>query len=283
MLGLSSSYFAFQKKGIYDSAKAIFDLGFDTAELGAAHLPEKNVWEALKKIKRDFPDKSFTVHGLFPPREKRTWFNASLGLTAENKKIIQDFFKAATILEADVVSIHPGFRKEVEWIEGAEPMEEFLPLEDIQPEKAWPNFFDLAEHCLALAEKTGCAFAIENVPKLACPLVWSEKDFDRVFADFSGIKLLLDVGHALYEGRLSEFLECFPTKVAQIHLHLSREGGGEAKTDEHLPITSMKQLEPLKAIRRLKSIPMIFEHGSNVSEAQIRAEKKLVEEFLTKL
>ena len=35
MLGLSSSYYGFQKIPVYESAKKVFDLGFDTVELGA--------------------------------------------------------------------------------------------------------------------------------------------------------------------------------------------------------------------------------------------------------
>ena len=280
MLGLSSSYYGFQGKKAYDSAKRVFDLGFDAVELGASHNPEPKVWGAIKKIKRDFPGKHFTVHGLFPPLKERIWFNASNGLDAQNKKIVQNFFKAAQILEASVVSIHPGFSQNLEWRKGTTEMSYPIFKGEIQPEKSWAGFLEVAEKCALLARETGCAFAIENVPKNAFPLVWSKKDFDRVFADYSEAMLLLDTGHALFEGRLQEFIEAFPAKIAQLHLHLSRQGGGETGKDEHLPITSEQQLEPLRAIKNLKKIPIIFEHGTNISEEQILAEKKITEKFL---
>ena len=89
MIGLSSSYYGLQKKKVYESAKSVFDLGFKTVELGAAHDPEKNIWDTVKKIKHDFPDKNYTVHGLFPPPEQRMWFNASLGLTKQNNAAVE--------------------------------------------------------------------------------------------------------------------------------------------------------------------------------------------------
>ncbi len=280
MIGLSSSYYGFQNIPVYESAKKVFNLGFDTVELGAGHNPESDVWTAIKRIKSDFPDKNYTVHGLFPPLEKRFWFNASHGLTKQNKKIVENFFKVVQITEAKVVSIHPGFRKEVEWAVNAKPMDEFLPKENIPLEKAWPAFFELTKYCLAKAEETNCSFAIENIPKHAFPLVETIEDFEKVFEKFPDLKLLLDTGHALYNNCLESLIEHFADKVGQLHLHTSRPEGIAPKADEHNSITSIEQLEPLTAIKQLKQIPIIFEHGTNISETEIRAEKKILEEFL---
>jgi sugar phosphate isomerase/epimerase len=280
MLGLSSSYYGFQGKRVFESAKTVFDLGFDTVELGAGHGSEPKVWAAVKKIKKDFPNKSYTLHGLFPPLEKRFWFNASLGLTPQNKRVVEGFFKAASLLEAKVVSIHPGFEKNPSWPKGKGGMAIPVYKGGLLGEKAWAGFLEIVGKCASLSHETGCAFAIENLPKMAFPLVHSKKDFDRVFADYSEAKLLLDTGHALFEGRLAEFLEAFPAKVAQLHLHFSHEGGGLAKIDEHLPITSQVQLEPLRAIKNLSKIPIIFEHGTSTSQEEILAEKKIVEEWI---
>ncbi len=282
MIGLSSSYYGFQKIPVYESAKKVFGLGFDTVELGAGHNPESKVWDAVKRIKRDFPDKNYTVHGLFPPLEKRFWFNASLGLTKQNEKIVENFFKAAQIVEAKIVSIHPGFRKEVEWVEGASPMYEFLPKEKIPIEKAWQGFFDLVECCLAKADETNCSFAIENIPCAAVPLVSSVQDFENVFKKFPDLKMLLDVGHALFSSRLDNLVKHFADKVCQLHLHMSRPEAIAPKADEHNPITSITQLESLAAIKQLNKIPIIFEHGTNISETEIKLEKKILEEFLEK-
>ncbi len=282
MIGLSSSYYGFQKIPVYESAKRVFDLGFDTAELGAGHGPEPAVWKTVKRIKRDFPDKNYTVHGLFPPLEKRFWFNASLGFTKQNEKIVENFFRAAQIVEAKVVSIHPGFRREIDWIDGATPLEEFSPQEEIPIEKAWSNFFELTNYCLAKAKETNCVFAIENMPSMAFPLVRTIEDFEKAFTQFPNLKMLLDVGHALYSDCLNQLLEHFADNVCQLHLHISRPEGIAPKADEHNPVTDAKQLEPLSAIKQLKQIPIIFEHGINISEEQIKSEKRILEGFLEK-
>ena len=280
VIGLSSSYYGFQKIPIYESAEKVFGLGFGTVELGAGHNPEPKVWDAVKRIKRDFPDKNYTVHGLFPPLEKRFWFNASLGLTKQNEKIVENFFRAAQIVEAKVVSIHPGFRKEIEWLDGAGPMHEFLQKKKIPPEKARQGFFALVECCLAKAEEANCSFAIENIPSLALPLVGTVQEFEEVFAKFPRLKMLLDVGHALYSSRLETLLEHFSGRIGQLHLHISRPEGQARKADEHNPVSSKEELEPLRAIRQLKKIPIIFEHSTNITEWEIKAEKRLLEGFL---
>ncbi len=280
MIGLSSSYYGFQKILVYESAKKVFDLGFDTVELGAGHNFEPNVWDAVKRIKQDFPNKNYTVHGLFPPLEKRFWFNASLGLTKENEKIIESFFKAAQITEAKVVSIHPGFAKNLEWRTGTSGMAEPVYLKDLPKEKALAGCSEVIEKCLSLAGETNCSFAIENSPAMAFPLIHSIEDFEKVFEEFPELKMLLDVGHALFSSMLDQLLENFADRVGQLHLHTSRPEGQTPKADEHNPITSITQLEPLHAIKQLSKIPIIFEHGTNISETEILTEKKILEEFL---
>jgi len=279
MLGLSSSYFGFRGKGIYDSAKAVFDLGFGTVELGAGHSHEKNVWETLHKIKHDFPGKKYTVHGLFPPLPEKHWFNASLGLTKANLGIVEGLFKAAQTAEADIVSIHPGFRKEVGWPSGKHAMVEPKLLKEIPHKLAWQNFFALVEKCLSLAKETGCAFAIENLTRPERDLVFSDQEFETVFEKFPSLKLLLDTGHALYNQRLDSLIEKFGKRVGQIHLHYTRPKHEAKKKDEHLPISSLEQLESLRKIPQFKKIPVIFEHGLDTSPEQVLAEKKLVEQF----
>lgn len=279
MIGLSSSYFAFQGKGIYDSAKAVFEMGFEGIELGAAHNPEKDVWETVKRIKRDFPEKGFTLHGLFPPLEKRTWFNASLGLTEENREIVENFFKAAQIVEAKTVSVHPGFREELVWQEHQEPMSHPSKQRPIPKEKAWQGIEEITARCLDLASQTGCDFAIENVPDVAIPFIYSVEDFRKMFRLFPRLKMLFDFGHALYDSMLEALLEEFSQRIGQIHLHYSRPAGIAPKIDEHTPITSPEQIKPLKKVKQLHKIPVIFEHWPKTPQKEILAEKKLLEEF----
>ena len=283
MLGLSSSYFGFQGKPVFESVKKVFEMGFETVELGAGHSPEKGVWDSVKRLRKDFPGKSYTIHGLFPTPEERTWFNASLGLTEQNKVFVENFFKVAQIVGAKVVSIHPGFTRELEWKKNAKPMDNPATDIEIPLERAWPGFFELVAGCLDLAQETGCRFAIENTPKMAMPLVFSIEDFKKAFKEFPRLGMLLDVGHALYSGRLQQLLANFSPKICQIHLHSSRPQEAGPKTDEHKPITGLEELEPLAQVRQFKEIPVIFEHGPSVTKTEILAEKALVEEFESNL
>ncbi|HLD59069.1 MAG TPA: sugar phosphate isomerase/epimerase [archaeon] len=278
MIGLSSSYFAFQKFSVYNAVKRIHELGFETAELGAAHTFEKGIFQTLKKIKKDFSEMHFTLHGLFPPLPEKHWFNLSLGLTAQNKKILAEMFKAAEEVEAVCVTVHPGYLSEAFF---GEPDSMHYPKNKGKPipkEKALEGCFSAAEFALELAEKSGIGFGIEVVPDSHFkPAIYSADDFREFFSRLPKAGLLLDMGHALSEGRLEEMLQ-FKEKIVQMHVHYSR-----ANTfDEHKPIPSEEAVSFMKTIPQIKKIPLIFEHGTNVSEQQILTEKKLLEGFLAK-
>ncbi len=280
MLGLSTSYFAFGGKGIYDSVKSVFDLGFEFAELGAGHRFEKEAWETVKMVKKDFPGKHYTVHALFPPLEERQWFNPGLGLTSANRKILDNLFKTAAMVEAKAVGIHPGFSKEVGFEGNGGMMSYPVPLKEIPLEEGFAKLFEVLEYGLGLAKEAGCDFAIENTTShRVMPLVFSREDFEEVFQKFPELKLLLDTGHALCLGWLQQFVDAFGLRVGEMHLHISRAKSEPDLGDEHRPVTSLEQLEPLRALKQFKEIPVIFEHGPKVSERQILAEKKLVEGF----
>ena len=107
MIGLSTTYYATKGLSIYDSVLRTVELGFEVVELGAAHLYEDNVYEVLRKIKRDFPRIIFTIHTLFPPLRNKIWFNPAEGLSKLNKVIVDGLVNAASVLEAKIISIHP--------------------------------------------------------------------------------------------------------------------------------------------------------------------------------
>lgn len=281
MLGLSSSYFAFRGKGIYDSVESVFGLGFETAELGAAHRFEPGVWGTVRGIKHDFSDKNFTVHGLFPQLEKRLWFNASLGLTKQNKGIVDWLFKAAQIVEAKVVSIHPGFLNEMGFaFDEKRGFDVIVPKQPLPVGLSWEKFFELVEYACSLSAEIGTKFAIENIHGAeAMPLVFSVKDFEKVFERFPEIGFLFDFGHALFEGKESEFIKAFASKIAEVHMHCSQRKQSQESKDDHAPISSIEKLKLFKAVSQFKEIPIIFEHGTNVSVGEIAAEKSLVERF----
>jgi sugar phosphate isomerase/epimerase len=281
MIGLSSSYYAFRGKGIYDSVKSAFGLGFDTVELGAGHSFEKDAWKTVRKIRHDFPDKNFTVHALFPPLKERYWFNPTLGLTKKNLSITDNLFKAAEMVEAKVVGVHPGFLNEMGFSsDKVRGFDIILPGEPLPVKESWDKFMKWCAYANSSAKEAGVKFALENIHgSEAKPLVFSVQDFKKVFARFPEMGMLLDYGHALFEGLAGDFISKFNKKIFQVHMHWSRARSKEQQKDDHAPITRKKQLEPFRRVERFRRIPVIFEHSTNVSKKQVLAEKKLLEEF----
>ncbi|MFH1545328.1 MAG: hypothetical protein ABIE23_04575 [archaeon] len=146
MIGLSSSYFASKNFSIYDSVKNISELGFNLAEIGAAHKFEENLFETTKKIKKDFPELQFTIHGLFPPWKENFWFNPALGLTPRNKKVIDNLFRAAEILEAEIISFHPGFLGVVEYRKNPKGYAEAVLAKKLNKEKATKKLLEVLDY-----------------------------------------------------------------------------------------------------------------------------------------
>ncbi len=285
LLGLSSSYFAFRGKGLYDSVKSVFGLGFETAELGAGHRFEANAWKTVRRIKRDFPEKNYTIHSLFPAPRERFWFNPSLGLNKQNKETIDNLFKAAGIVEASVVGIHPGFLNELGWgFDSVKGFDVLIAEKQLDPEKSWQNFCKVIEYALKLSQDTGVALAIENIHGAeARPIVAKPDEFAKTFALFPELRLLFDFGHALFEGKAKELVAKFGERIAEVHMHWSEIESGAHNRDDHSAICSERQLQLFREVHQIKRIPIIFEHGTNVSEAQVGQEKKIVECFLKKL
>ena len=282
LLGLSSSYFAFRGKGIYDSVKAVFGLGFETVELGAGHRFEPNAWKTVRRIKRDFPEKNYTIHSLFPPPRERFWFNPSLGLNKQNKGTIGNLFKAAVIVEASVVGIHPGFLNELGWgYDSVKGFDVLVPGKQLDPEKSRRNFCKAIQYALKLAQNSGVALAIENIHGAeARPIVLTVADFEKTFALFPELRLLFDFGHALFEDNADGLVAEFGERIAEVHLHWSERKSPGHLRDDHSAIADEKQLQLFKKVVQIGSIPVIFEHGTNVGEAAILAEKKILERFL---
>jgi len=283
LVGLSSSYYAFQKYSIYDAVKRINELGFSTAELGAAHTFEKDIWKSLRKIRHDFPKMNFTVHGMFPPLKEKHWLNLALGLNAFNKKIISGMFKAAEISEAKCVTMHPGFLSEALFGNEHNGMDYGKQGAPIEKQKAFKGVCDSIDFSLKLAKKTGVNFGVENITLGGfTPAVYSVSEFRDLFSRFPKLGWLFDMGHALSEARLEELLS-LKEKAIQMHVHFSRQKSETVPMDEHKPLPSEKEISFMRGIKQIKKIPLIFEHGTNVSETEILAEKKLLEGFLKKI
>ncbi len=284
ILGLSTTYFAIRGKNIYDSVRAVREMGFDCAELGAAHPYEASVQDTLRRIKRDFGDMRFTLHGLFPPLSKPEWFNMSLGLTTENRRIIGAFFSAASAVEADVVGVHPGYPVQVKHRGAKASFRSPILGTEIPIKGAIEKSKESIAYALELSEDSGIALAVENagLGNAAEPLFLLPENIGILLSSFPELGLLLDFGHALYMRKLDEMLE-FSERVVEMHMHYSNPAAQGIPTDEHLPLSKEFPFEKLSTVRQIKKIPLIFEHGTNVSEQEVLAEKSMLEKFLSGL
>lgn len=272
MIGLSSSYFASKGFSIYDSVKNIRELGFTLAEIGAAHKFEPKMFETIKKIKTDFPELEFTIHGLFPPWKENFWFNPALGLTPQNKKVIDNLFKAAEILEAEIISFHPGFLGVVEYRRHPKGYAEAVLTKKLNKEEATKKLFEVLDYIVKKNNSIGIKIALENINSNEDNALVSGNDFRQIFTDFPSLGLLFDVGHAIADNTTNSLIE-LKNKIIQIHLHVPNN------ENIHLPVQK-EDLKLIQDIPNLKEIPIVLEHFKNIPVEEILEEKKLVEGFL---
>ena len=280
MIGLSSSYFALKGFSIFESVSRIIELGFDVVEIGAAHNYEENIWEKLKEIRRQFPNKMFLLHTLFPPLEEKIWFNPAEGLTKRNILIVDNLIRSALLLESPLISIHPPVLNTVE-IDKKKLPNGFLSLNlsekfDFGPAKN--NFFELIKYVDIKAAQNNLIVCIENLDCNYFDAVFSSSnDFVEIFNRFKNIAMLLDVGHALLSSQLNDLIE-LNGHIRELHLH-GIMVSNEEKHGHHL-ISDAAYFEPIKELLSDASIPVVFEHGSHVSEDDILREKELLENYV---
>ncbi|MBF0558795.1 MAG: TIM barrel protein [Nitrospirae bacterium] len=280
MIGLSSSYHAMNGCSIYEAVSRAVDMGFDTVELGAAHTFEENSAILPRKIRREFPNVSFTIHTLFPPLKERAWFNPANGLTQVNMAIVDGLFEAAEEVEARIVSLHPAVFNEVT-IGHASDGKCYKPVVGgpINVEDGRKKFVELLGYANDRARATGTKLIVENMDAMFPDVYPQTKDeFMEVFKSFDGIGMLLDVGHALQRGNLGEML-ALDGYIEEMHLHdvaLTANGA----TKGHFPIKDIDYFKPFNGLRNMESMVLVFEHGPNVSQEEILEEKELLETFL---
>jgi sugar phosphate isomerase/epimerase len=272
MIGISTSYFASRNYSVYESVEKAYSLGFRLIELGAAHSFEENLKETVQKIKDDFSDVCFTLHGLFPPLREKLWFNPSLGLTEVNKGIIDSFFEFAEIVDAKIIGFHPGFLFEVSF-EEVNGIGLTKKLKRLDAGKSWNNLFDVIEYFNKKNSLNKFDVLIENITSTEEKALVYGKNFSKVFSSFPSVGLLFDLGHSLSDKTYNDLMQ-FSAKIQEIHLH--KPSGQKI----HLPIEE-KDLELLKPIKQIKKIPVIIEHFKGITEKQILEEKELFEGFFS--
>lgn len=273
MIGISTSYFAMNKYNLFDSVVRAVELEFKAIELGAAHKYEATQWKTIQKISEIFPDSHFTIHGLFPAQQDPYWFNASLGLNPKNRDIIDNMFKAAKIVNAKIVSIHPGFLNDLKWGNSYYGMNYPIQLGKIPRDIAIKGLEEVLTYALEKAREQNLIFAIENIDKSnVVPLLQRKRDFDNIFRKFPELKFVFDYGHAVTDRTVKEFLE-LSEKICEVHLHASSNG------IEHSVVTE-KDMKTILTIPQINEIPVILEHNNSVNVDAILFELEMIEKFL---
>ncbi|GAG53509.1 unnamed protein product, partial [marine sediment metagenome] len=163
MIGMSSSWLATKGYNIRSSVEKIFDLDFDLVELGAAHKYEPKAMQIVKLLKKQHPDKKFTVHTLFPPLEEFFMFNiADTKAFDKNIRALKTLFQVGKIVDAEVIGIHGGYKRELEWGESHFGFTKFKFGEKIDDSEARRNVERVLEVALSLAEKNGIKLCVET-------------------------------------------------------------------------------------------------------------------------
>lgn len=277
MIGLSSSVYAMKGFSIYDSIEKIRELGFELAEIGAAHNYEKDAFAIIKKVMKDFGDLKFTVHAYFPPFKMDEVVNFSLGLTKVNRKVVDNLFKTAEMTEASIISFHPGFMYERMVFTRGEDRgyKKIEPIGALKRKDAVRKNYGIISYIINKNKDLGVKACFENIPSVVKPVFLTLKDFEELFDKFSELCFLYDVGHAMQSMKDGYALLKLGDRIAEIHLH---DWNGKI---DHLILNEGKvDWRRVLSIKNIRRTAVVFEHGKNVSEEAILKEKALVERHL---
>jgi sugar phosphate isomerase/epimerase len=282
-LGISTSYFAARGFSIYDSVSCAYRLGFRLIELGANHDPERNTPELLKKIRRDFPEVTFTQHCYFPPVLGNFFSNPAEGPSKENLQVIEAIIEAAQVLKTEIISFHSGLNASFSYkgvFKQFAGFKEFAPGKRIAQKEALSGTKDFLKVVLKKAAGLKIRVAIENIvgrPDSPTTLT-SFSDFEKFFSSLPQINFLLDFGHAFIVSKNPWQFFSFGPKIIEMHI----DDVDKLRFDHRALSKGILDLDRLfSQIRRLPKRPfLVLEHSAQVKEEEILEEIKLVEKYL---
>lgn len=289
MIGISSSWFAMKGMSVKESIERGFELGFELVEIGAAHKYEDNAVETVLELRKKYPSKKFTLHGLFP-HFKNGNYPLNLADPKEHDRTlsaIKKMFEIGERITVDVIGIHGGFAGEVKWGEEEFGFEELVMETPIPIETAKRNMGVITEELVNIAEEMGIKVAMEiSAPGPFAPIMTNIESFKWLFSNFKSkyLGLLLDIGH-LHQSSCAEsynpyeFTKKFKSKIFELHLHDYKDdnkhiavGAGEIDFEKYFKIIGRPKLEKL---------PLVFEYNNSVTEKEALAGRALTENLLT--
>ncbi len=291
MIGMSSSWLATKGHNIKSSVDKIFSLGFNLVELGAAHKYEPKAMEIAKLLKRNHPDRKFTVHTLFPPLDDHFyWFNIADSSNFEkNVRILKTLFQVGKAVDAEVISIHGGYKKVLEKGEEYFGFYKLKFVKNIEESKGRRTIERLIEAGIGIAEENEIKFCVEtDAAGLENAYMVKPEDFQWLLSEFDSkyFGMLADIGHIHIAAKKFgfdeyEFVRSFKDKIFEMHLH-----DCNAKGDSHIPTgTGVMDFEKyFRAIgQRAREIPLIFEYTNRASMDDAIKSKAYVESILKKI
>lgn len=310
MLGMSSSWMGVKGSSIRQSVEKCFELGFDLVELGAAHEPEEDVIKTTLDLRNEYPEKKFTLHGLYPPVRSKNHNNGNGNGNGSEKnggsrshhyalnladskehdatiKIVKKMFDIADKITAEMVGIHGGFASEVRFEESKHGFEELVCKNWIPLNEAKRNMRLILEELVHMAEKRAMPLAIEISPPVKCaPMTTNPESFEWMFDNFDSkyLGMLVDVGHLHMSAKAQDydpfkFLRQYRKKIFEVHLHDVKYGS------DHFAVgTGVLDFGAyVKAIgkTRMKKIPVVFEYNNSVDEELALRGKRIIEDLLS--
>ncbi len=229
-------------------------------------LPHVNGWEFLAEKEHSWDNREH-MKDVLSTTDMKVQLHApfnDVNLASMNPRIveasileIERTFQLATLLDSDMVTIHPGIYS---------PLGRFW-------DGAKPRAHESLKRLYILSKEYGITCALENMPDLDVTMGVTPDEIQE-FLQSSGLSLCLDVGHAYTSGRLIDFLDM---DIVPVNLHLHDNIGGR---DEHRTLGD-GEIDFESSLKKLDSY-----EGNYVIEGRslesILASKLYLEELLDK-
>ncbi|HJJ36461.1 MAG TPA: sugar phosphate isomerase/epimerase [Methanocorpusculum sp.] len=208
-------YFASSSKIWEDPAwvAGIAEAGFDGWEISADGNYRLDREESFRAVKKTIEETGLpvTVHAPFSDLNPAS---VNAPIWEETVHQLERTIEIAAEL-TDTVVIHPGY---------------LSPISRYDPSPAWQAHKQACIRFGETAERVGISACLENMPALDDFYCRDADELDG-FIEGTGMKAVLDIGHANTNANLDRFCKIILPKAYHMHIH-DNHGG----RDEHLPV-----------------------------------------------